>query len=50
MNASDRITKHIDDLADWRGRVMAQLRKLIALKEIVRAAVTLNDGKRKKKS
>jgi hypothetical protein len=29
MNASDRITKHIDDLADWHGKVMAQLRKLI---------------------
>jgi hypothetical protein len=29
MNASDRITKHIDDLADWRGKVLAQLRKLI---------------------
>jgi hypothetical protein len=29
MNASERITKHIDDLADWRGKVLEQLRKLI---------------------
>ena len=29
MNASDHITKHIDDLRDWRGTLIAQLRKLI---------------------
>jgi hypothetical protein len=29
MNASDQITRHIDDLADWRSEVLAQLRKLI---------------------
>jgi hypothetical protein len=29
MNASDQITRHIDDLADWRSQVLAQLRKLI---------------------
>jgi hypothetical protein len=29
MNASERITNHIDDLDDWRGQVLAQLRKLI---------------------
>jgi hypothetical protein len=29
MNASERITNHIDDLADWRGKVLAQLRTLI---------------------
>src|ERR1700704_2198631 len=29
MNASEQITKHIHDLADWRGKVLAQLRKLI---------------------
>jgi hypothetical protein len=29
MNASDQITRHIDDLADWRSQVFAQLRKLI---------------------
>jgi hypothetical protein len=29
MNASERITNHIDGLADWRGKVLAQLRKLI---------------------
>jgi hypothetical protein len=29
MNASEQITKHIEGLADWRGQVLAQLRKLI---------------------
>src|SRR5258706_9593342 len=29
MNASEQITKHIHDLADWRGKVLAQLRQLI---------------------
>ncbi len=29
MNASERITKQIDDLGDWRGKALAQLRKLI---------------------
>ena len=29
MNASEQITKHIHDLADWRGKVLEQLRKLI---------------------
>ena len=29
MNASDQITKHINDLHDWRGALIAQLRKLI---------------------
>ena len=29
MNASDQITKHIDDLRDWRGPLIARLRKLI---------------------
>ena len=29
MTASERVTKHIDDLGDWRGKLMAQLRKLI---------------------
>ena len=29
MNASDQITKHINDLRDWRGTLIAQLRKLI---------------------
>ena len=29
MNASERITNHIDELDDWRGKVLAQLRKLI---------------------
>ena len=29
MNASERITNHIDTLADWRGKVLAQVRKLI---------------------
>jgi hypothetical protein len=29
MNASERITNYIDDLADWRGKVLGQLRKLV---------------------
>ena len=29
MNASEQITKHIHDLADWRGKLLEQLRKLI---------------------
>ena len=29
MNASQRITNHIDELDDWRGKLLAQLRKLI---------------------
>ena len=29
MNASEQITKYIRDLADWRGKVLEQLRKLI---------------------
>jgi hypothetical protein len=29
MNASEQITKHIAGLADWRGKVIAQLRKTI---------------------
>jgi hypothetical protein len=29
MNASEQITKHIHDLADWRGKVLEHLRKLI---------------------
>lgn len=29
MKATARITKHIDDLDDWRGKLLAQLRKLI---------------------
>ena len=29
MNAADQITKHIDDLRDWRGTLIAQLRMLI---------------------
>jgi hypothetical protein len=29
MNASERITNHINELADWRGKMMARLRKLI---------------------
>lgn len=29
MNASDQITKRINELADWRGRVVARLRQLI---------------------
>jgi hypothetical protein len=29
MNASDRITTYIDELADWRGKALTQLRKVI---------------------
>jgi hypothetical protein len=29
MTASDQITKHINDLRDWRGTLITQLRKLI---------------------
>jgi hypothetical protein len=29
MNASDQITRHIDDLHDWRGTLIAQIRKLV---------------------
>jgi len=29
MNASEQVTKHIHDLADWRGKLLEQLRKLI---------------------
>jgi hypothetical protein len=29
MNASERITNHINELADWRGKTLARLRKLI---------------------
>ena len=29
MHASERITNHIDELDDWRGKVLAQLRTLI---------------------
>jgi hypothetical protein len=29
MNASERITLHIDSLADWRGTLLARLRRLI---------------------
>ena len=29
MNASEQITKYIRDRADWRGKVLEQLRKLI---------------------
>jgi hypothetical protein len=29
MKASEQITKHIHDLADWRGKVLEQLRKMI---------------------
>src|ERR1700716_2151538 len=29
MTASERITSHINDLADWRGQVLARLRELI---------------------
>src|SRR2546427_556642 len=29
MNASQHITNHIKDLADWRGKTLAQLRTLI---------------------
>ena len=29
MNASTQITDYIDELADWRGKLLARLRKLI---------------------
>ncbi len=29
MNASERITAHIDELSDWRGKTLARLRRLI---------------------
>ena len=29
MTASERVTKHIDDLGAWRGKLVANLRKLI---------------------
>ena len=29
MNASERIANYIEDLGDWRGRMLARLRKLI---------------------
>jgi hypothetical protein len=29
MNASERITHYIDDLAEWRGKVLTELRTLI---------------------
>ena len=29
MTVSERVTKHIDDLGDWRGKLIAHLRKLI---------------------
>jgi hypothetical protein len=29
VNASDRITGYIDDLGDWRGKIVTRLRKLI---------------------
>jgi hypothetical protein len=29
MNASERITNYINDLADWRGKILTQVRKLI---------------------
>ena len=29
MTASERITSHINDLADWRGQLLARLRELI---------------------
>jgi hypothetical protein len=29
MTASERITNYIDGLADWRGKVLGQLRKLV---------------------
>ncbi|MGH7719453.1 MAG: DUF1801 domain-containing protein [Gemmatimonadaceae bacterium] len=29
MNASDRITNYVRELADWRGKTLARLRKLI---------------------
>jgi hypothetical protein len=29
MNPSDRITRHIDSFADWRGRLLTRVRRLI---------------------
>src|ERR687887_520476 len=29
MNASDRITNHVNEFGDWRGKTMARLRELI---------------------
>ena len=29
MNASERITNHVNELGDWRGKLLARLRKLI---------------------
>jgi hypothetical protein len=29
MNASERITRHIDELADWRGKTIARLRRVV---------------------
>ena len=29
MNASEQIDKHISELSDWRGNVIAQIRKII---------------------
>lgn len=29
MNPSERITSHIDSFADWRGKLLARLRRLI---------------------
>jgi hypothetical protein len=29
MNASERITNHVNELADWRGKLLGRLRKLI---------------------
>jgi hypothetical protein len=29
MTASERITRHINDLGDWRGKALAHLRRLI---------------------
>jgi hypothetical protein len=29
VNASERITSHIEELGDWRGQMLARLRKLI---------------------
>src|SRR5215813_3719301 len=29
MNASEQITDHVNELADWRGKLLARLRKLI---------------------
>ncbi|MPY88196.1 MAG: DUF1801 domain-containing protein [Luteitalea sp.] len=29
MNASERVTNHINELVDWRGKTLARLRKLI---------------------